>query len=62
MTDRDEFVFKVSQAVREKLSRRPWFRGVCLDGLEKFYPNNLNGAIEHAIMETVLWDGDGIHE
>lgn len=52
-----EFVSQVSVRVRKVLDKEPWFRGVCLDGIEAYYEEgDLEGAFLHAHDETIYYD------
>lgn len=52
----EEFRQAVINRVKEMLHDNKWFGGVCLDGIEEFFPNDLEEAITHAYCETLYWD------
>lgn len=55
---REQFIEEVVSAVKAELRTEKWFTGVCTNGLDKYYPDDLRGAIQHAIAETQYWDAD----
>lgn len=52
------FIQQVVKIVIEKYGKEKWFKGVCLDGIGRFYhEGDLEGAIKHALNETFSQDG-----
>ena len=50
-----EFKARVTAAVRAKLGDAPWFRGVCLDGIDE-YADDFDEAVANACGTTMYWD------
>ena len=55
--NRADFRAVIVREVAKRLWRKRWFQGVCLDGVDDHYPDDLAGAIQRATIETWYWDG-----
>lgn len=52
-----KFFNDVNVAVREMIGNEPWFRGVCMDGIDSYFDErDLAGAIRHCHDETIYHD------
>lgn len=39
--------------------KRSGYKQICIDGLRYYYnKNDFEGAVQHAIDETIYWDGE----
>ena len=54
---RDQFQDAVVAAVKEKIGAEPWFKGVCVDSVHRYYPDRMGAAVEQATLDTHYWDG-----
>lgn len=52
----DAFRQKVIVAVKSQLGKEHWFSGVHMDDVEEYFPDDLQGAIDHAYCNTLYWD------